>query len=98
MANGLVVLNAGGTIAMRPGPRGLEIDPDFLPRLQTELEQLGINPTYLDCFNLEPPIASTSATRPTGCAWPNGFAPGPTSTGASSFCTAPIPWPTAPPP
>lgn len=62
MANGLVVLNAGGTIAMRPGPRGLEIDPDFLPRLQTELEQLGINPAYLDCFNLEPPIASTSAT------------------------------------
>ena len=62
MASGFAILNAGGTIAMRPGPRGLEIDPDFLPRLHGELEQLGINPAYLDCFNLEPPIASTSAT------------------------------------
>ena len=55
--SGILVIYAGGTIGMKPGPAGLVSDPQFVARLQAALPD-----EAFAVFTCEPAIDSSSAT------------------------------------
>ena len=55
--SGILVIYAGGTIGMKPGPAGLVSDPQFVARLQAALPDVAFA-----VFTCEPAIDSSSAT------------------------------------
>ena len=63
--SGILVIYAGGTIGMKPGPAGLVSDPQFVARLQAALPDVAFA-----VFTCEPAIDSSSATPPPGSALP----------------------------
>ena len=57
LVSGILVIYAGGTIGMKPGPAGLVSDPQFVARLQAALPDVAFA-----VFTCEPAIDSSSAT------------------------------------